>query len=102
MKKKKEKGGMTVYIWKEFHSQAFHIAQPIPATIILSGIWKLHAKNNIIYFCHGDIVMATEGMSGNSTSSFSPQIKLEWFFENYSSRKCNKGIEVLCRSEIDY
>lgn len=92
---------MTVCIWKAFHSQVLHMDQLIPATIILSGIWKLHAKKDTIYFCHGDIVMATEGMSGDSISSLNTHIKLVWFFENYSSRKY-KGIEVSCRSKIDY
>lgn len=101
---KKKKEVMTVCIWKEFHSQASQMDQLIPATIILSGIQKLHAKKkkNIIYFCHGDIVMATEGMNGNSISSLSLHTKLVLVFENDSCRKYNKGIEVSCRREIDY
>lgn len=76
--------------------------QLIPATINHYGIWELHGKKDTIIFCHSDIVMATEGMSGNSISSLSPHLKSVWFFENYSSRKYNNGIEVLCRCEIDY
>lgn len=76
--------------------------QLIPATIILSDVWKMHAKKDTIYFCHGDILMATEGMSGTSTSGLGLHLKLMQFFEKYSSRKYHKGLEVSSRSKIDY
>lgn len=43
---------------EKFHSHMFHMDQPVPATIVLSSIWKIHAKIEgfFVLFCFAMVI----------------------------------------------